>query len=91
VRGPTLIRTLVTVPVPGTSRVSRMLRRPPLVVQLHEATRWKKIRLWQLAVLFALRLRFAPKSRALAFAGTASARIASAGSRSERLPSITQG
>src|SRR5262245_40399443 len=70
---PTLTLTLVIVPVPGTTMASRVLKRAPLVVKLHDGTRLKNTSPWQLTVLLAARLRLAPKSRAWAAGASARA------------------
>src|SRR4051794_9235061 len=70
---PTRIRTLVILPVPGTTMLSRALKSAPLVVKLQDGTRTKNCRPWQLVVLLGARLRLAPKSRAPAAGAAASA------------------
>src|SRR6478609_2833418 len=57
---PTLIRTRSMWPLPGTTIDSLGLLIAPLVVQLHDGTCWKKMKLWHVAVESAGRRRFAP-------------------------------
>src|SRR5438132_4603471 len=72
---PTFTRTRVIVPVPGTIMLSDALNSAPLVVKLHDGTRWNGTSAWQLAVLLAARKSRAPNDRAVSASAGAAAAI----------------